>query len=163
MTNTTMTNSTLSDDYDVVPGHICPSCGTGHSLVREARDFTYTYRGRNTVIQAVHGEYCTACGEGFCDPDNRQDWQRMSDEMDAFSAQVDAEQRASIRAIRKRLHLNQKEAAALFGGGVNAFSEYERGVTQPHKSTVLLLTLLDKHPELLAEIRNAEPGTLVGR
>ena len=37
-------------------------------------------------------------------------------------------------------------------GGVNAFSEYERGKTQASKSTVLLLKLLDKHPELLKEI-----------
>lgn len=31
--------------------------------------------------------------------------------------------------------------------------EDERGKTQPHKSTVLLLKLLDKHPELLDEVR----------
>ena len=30
---------------------------------------------------------------------------------------------------------------------------YERGKTQPHKSTVLLFKLLDKHPDLLAELR----------
>nr|WP_255305440.1 type II toxin-antitoxin system MqsA family antitoxin [Acidithiobacillus ferrivorans] len=42
----------------------------------------------------------------------------------------------------------------LFGGGASAFSEYERGKTQPHKSTVLLLSLLEKHPELIGEIRH---------
>jgi len=57
-----------------------------------------------------------------------------------------------VRVWRKRLGLTQKRAADLFGGGINAFSEYERGKTQPSKSTVLLLKLLDKHPELLKEI-----------
>ena len=33
--------------------------------------------------------------------------------------------------------------------------EYERGIRQPAKSTVLLLKLLDRHPELLAEVRLA--------
>jgi HTH-type transcriptional regulator/antitoxin MqsA len=58
----------------------------------------------------------------------------------------------SLRAIRKKLGLKQAEAGRLFGGGVSAFSDYERGKTQPHKSTVLLLKLLDRHPELLKEL-----------
>ena len=49
--------------------------------------------------------------------------------------------------IRMRQHLQTQ------GGGVTAFSEYERGKTQPHKSTVLLLELLGKHPELMQEVR----------
>ncbi len=43
----------------------------------------------------------------------------------------------------------------MIGGGVNAFSEYERGVRQPAKSTVLLLKLLDQHPDLLPEVQAA--------
>jgi len=50
------------------------------------------------------------------------------------------------------------QMAGLFGGGASAFSEYERGKTQPHKSTVLLLRLLDRHPELLSELVR-EPAT----
>lgn len=57
-----------------------------------------------------------------------------------------------MRVTRKKLGLRQAEAGALFGGGASAFSEYERGKTQPHKSTVKLLKLLDRHPELLAEV-----------
>lgn len=52
-------------------------------------------------------------------------------------------------------HIKQSEAAALFGGGVNAFSEYERGIRKPGKSTLLLLKVLGQHPELLGEIRAA--------
>ncbi len=78
--------------------------------------------------------------------------------MDAFSAEADRELAASLRAIRKKLGLKQVEAGRLFGGGINAFSEYGRGKTQPHKSTVLLLNLLHKHPELLQEQRNRKEG-----
>uniref|UniRef100_UPI0001C2FA74 HTH-type transcriptional regulator MQSA (ygiT/b3021) n=1 Tax=Escherichia coli (strain K12) TaxID=83333 RepID=UPI0001C2FA74 len=58
-----------------------------------------------------------------------------------------------IVKVRKKLSLTQKEASEIFGGGVNAFSRYEKGNAQPHPSTIKLLRVLDKHPELLNEIR----------
>jgi HTH-type transcriptional regulator/antitoxin MqsA len=139
--------------YVMVPAHVCPACGESGSLVREVRDLPFEYRGESIVIEAVHGEFCTACGEGFADTGYPADWKRMADAMVAFAERVDADSAAALRATRKKLGLRQAEAGKLFGGGVSAFSEYERGKTQPHKSTVLLLKLLDKHPELLEEIR----------
>mgnify|MGYP001794114861 CR=1 FL=1 len=58
-----------------------------------------------------------------------------------------------VASVRKKLRLSQGAAAKLFGGGVNAFSRYETGAGVPPVSLVLLLHLLDKHPELLDEIR----------
>lgn len=141
--------------YAVIPARICAACGASDSLVAEARDIPFEYRGQSTVICAVHGMFCTACGEGFADPDHPADWRRMSGDAHAFARQVDAATAAEMRGIRRKLGLKQAEAGKLFGGGVSAFSEYERGKTQPHKSTVLLLKLLDKHPELLDEVRTA--------
>jgi HTH-type transcriptional regulator/antitoxin MqsA len=48
---------------------------------------------------------------------------------------------------------NQREAAEIFGGGVNAFSRYENGRTRPPLALVKLLRVLDRHPDLLAEVR----------
>lgn len=143
------------DGYAVIPAHICAACGVNNSLVLEVRDVPFEYRGKSTVINAVHGTFCTACGEGFADPDHPADWRRLSDEIHAFTQQVDAATAVEMRAMRKKLGLRQADAGKLFGGGVSAFSEYERGKTQPHKSTVLLLKLLNKHPELLDEVRAA--------
>lgn len=36
---------------------------------------------------------------------------------------------AFITRVRKQLSLDQREAAEIFGGGVNAFSRYENGKT----------------------------------
>lgn len=58
-----------------------------------------------------------------------------------------------IEAVRKKLSLDQREAAEIFGGGVNAFSRYETGKTKPPLALVKLLKVLDRHPELLAEVR----------
>ena len=64
--------------------------------------------------------------------------------------------RKSVRLLcvvrKKKLGLNQAQAGQLFGGGATAFSDYDRGKTQPHKSTLLLLKLLDRHPDLLEEL-----------
>lgn len=58
-----------------------------------------------------------------------------------------------ITNVRKKLALDQREAAEIFGGGVNAFSRYENGKTRPPLALVKLLKVLDRHPELLNEIR----------
>ena len=55
--------------------------------------------------------------------------------------------------MRKKLRLDQREAADIFGGGVNAFSRYENGKTKPPLALVKLLKVLDRHPELLKEVR----------
>jgi len=41
------------------------------------------------------------------------------------------------------------------GGGVNAFSRYENGKTKPPLALVKLLRVLEKHPDLLDEVRAA--------
>ena len=60
-----------------------------------------------------------------------------------------------IVSVRKKLDLDQREAAEIFGGGVNAFSRYENGKTKPPLALVKLLKVLDRHPDLLAEVRGA--------
>jgi len=57
--------------------------------------------------------------------------------------------------VRRKLDLDQRQAAELFGGGVNAFSRYENGKTKPPLALVKLLKLLDRHPDLLNEVRSS--------
>ena len=78
-------------------------------------------------------------------------------EMRAFSKQVNAAivDPAFIAGVRKKLALDQREAAEIFGGGVNAFSRYENGKTKPPLALVKLLKVLDRHPDLLNEIKAA--------
>lgn len=58
-----------------------------------------------------------------------------------------------IAGVRKKLALDQREAAEIFGGGVNAFSLYETGKTRPPVALMKLFKLLDKHPELMEKVR----------
>jgi HTH-type transcriptional regulator/antitoxin MqsA len=56
-------------------------------LVRDQRDLPYTYKGESTVIPAVTGEFCPACGEAVLEADESQ---RVSEAMLAFNQQVNA-------------------------------------------------------------------------
>lgn len=60
-----------------------------------------------------------------------------------------------ISRVRKKLALDQREASEIFGGGVNAFSRYENGKTRPPLALIKLLKVLERHPELLSEVRAA--------
>jgi HTH-type transcriptional regulator/antitoxin MqsA len=131
----------------------CPICAAAE-LAHGTRDLPYTYKGETTAIPAVAGDYCPACGENVLDAAESA---RVSAAMLAFNRQVNASivDPGFIVRVRKKLALDQREAAEIFGGGVNAFSRYENGKTRPPLALVKLLKVLDRHPELLDEIRVA--------
>ena len=56
-----------------------------------------------------------------------------------------------IVSVRKKLALDQHEAAEIFGGGINAFSRYENGKTRPPLGLVKQFKVLDRHPDLLGD------------
>ena len=131
----------------------CPVCGAAE-LVHDTRDVPYTYKGETTVIPAVTADFCPACDESITD---MAETDRVMREMQAFNKQVNAAivDPSFIVHVRKKLALGQREAADLFGGGINAFSRYENGKTKPPLALVKLFKLLDKHPDLLNELTSS--------
>ncbi len=129
----------------------CPNCEKP-TLIKVQRDMPYTYKGAKTVLADVKGEWCPVCGEALLDLEESA---RISRDMTNFNKRVNAElfSAQEIAAVRERLRLTQQEAAQIFGGGVNAFSRYENGKTKPPLALVKLLRLLDRHPDLLEELR----------
>ena len=131
----------------------CPDCGVAE-LIHDTRDLPYIYKGENTVIPTVTAQFCPACGESVTD---MAETERVMREMQAFNKQVNSAivDPSFIVDVRKKLDLGQREAAEIFGGGINAFSRYENGKTKPSLALVKLLKVLDKHPDLLEEVRTA--------
>lgn len=131
----------------------CPTCAAVE-LIHDTRDVTYVYKGESTVIPGVTGDFCPACDESILDAAESR---RTMELMQEFNKQVNASivDPGFITKVRKKLALDQREAAEIFGGGVNAFSRYENGKTRPPLALVKLLKVLDRHPELLNEIRTA--------
>ena len=102
----------------------CPVCHQGE-MVSGIKDIPYTFRGRKTVLKGIHGLYCVHCEESIM---NKEESDAFMAQVKAFRASVNAETVAPefIVKVRKK---------------------------QPHPSTIKLLRVLDKHPELLNEIR----------
>lgn len=130
----------------------CLQCDDGTALVHGARDMVAAVDRVEVVVDRVRGWHCPVCGE--CEFDDGEGG-RYSAALEAARERADRERIEEIRTIRKQLRLTQADAAELFGGGVNAFSEYERGKTRPHKATMVLLRLLGERPELLEDVRRS--------
>ncbi len=131
----------------------CPACAAAN-LVHDTRDIPYTYKGESTILPSVTGDYCPACDEAIFEAVESR---RISAFMREFTKQVNASivDPEFIIRVRKKLQLDQKQAAEIFGGGVNAFSRYETGKAKPPVALVKLFRVLDRHPDLLDEIRAA--------
>ena len=129
--------------------HLCLNCEKA-DMVRGKQDKVVEYRGKQITVSAVDGWHCPACGESeFA----RGEGKRYAAAVEQFREAIDRQESAELARIRKKLKLSQKEAAVIAGGGVNAFTRYEHGKSKPVAAVVNLFRLLDKHPELVDEIR----------
>jgi HTH-type transcriptional regulator/antitoxin MqsA len=127
----------------------CPACGGG--MMRAIQDLRYVYKGRPLLVPALDALVCVACGEAlFATP---EDGARYDTAIRSHIAAVNLASAPDLRAIRKRLKLTQAEAGRIFGGGVTAFSRYERGEVKPPVALVKFFQVLDRHPDLLAELK----------
>ena len=126
----------------------CPFCESGY-LERKTIFETYRYQGQELKIEQT-GEFCNVCEEGIL---NADDLKATDKTIRIFKAKVNGLLLPDeLRQIRKKLALTQKQAADLCGGGVNAFSRYERGETTPVKAVSNLFKLLNNHPDFLKEL-----------
>jgi HTH-type transcriptional regulator / antitoxin MqsA len=129
-------------------GHLCLNCEQA-DMVRRKKDAVIAYRGHQSIVRALDGWHCPACGEiEFAGKEG----ERYAQVLEKLRSKVDAEEAAELVRIRKKLGLSQRRAAEIAGGGVNAFSRYENGKAKPVAAVVNLFRLLDKHPELMDEI-----------
>ena len=127
-------------------GQPCALCAQGmlHDGIQTQEQ---RYKGQIFSSQ-VRGAFCDHCKDGFVEYDAAEETAWL-----AFRNQVDAAQATELARIRKKLRLTQQEAAQLAGGGKNAFSRYERGQAKPVAAVLHLFRLLDKHPDLLGELK----------
>jgi len=126
----------------------CPLCG---EVAQEHRvkPMEYTYKNVSFIINQP-AAWCDACGEGIID---NKDSNTVAHLIQEEKARIDGLLTPSeIKHVRQQLKLTQKQAAAIFGGGINAFNRYEQGKLPIPRPLSLLLTILHNHPNQLNEI-----------
>lgn len=128
----------------------CAECESRKDMVRfKDEAFTIKHAGMTTKVEGLSGWRCAGCDEVEFDAASAR---RYAAAGDALVLRDRERQSKEIRRIRRKLGLSQVAAARLTGGGHNAFSRYERGEAAPLPAVVNLFRLLDKHPELLADL-----------
>jgi HTH-type transcriptional regulator/antitoxin MqsA len=126
----------------------CPACGNPE-MVTKIQDETLSYGGQSLTLHAMKGDFCPACGDGMWDGES---YLRYTAAQSAIIRAVKGDVSADIRRIRKNLKLTQTELSEVVGIGKVAFSRYERGESKPSNPLVKLLKLVERHPDLLAEM-----------
>lgn len=113
----------------------CPICGAGQAAARLVK-VANEYKGHSEEL-TFHMLECEACGSEFAGQLEARDNKRA---VVAFRKRIDGVlSGAEIRALREQYHINQSQAAVLFGGGPVAFSKYENDeVTQAESMDKLL-------------------------
>jgi putative zinc finger/helix-turn-helix YgiT family protein len=131
---------------------VCPICEAAELAPRVVTE-SLNYKGESLRVEGIEVSECPACGESLVTPSQaKRNAVRFADAKrfhDGLLASQD------IIAWRKRLGLTQAAAARLLGGGVNAWSKYERGEVLQSRPMDLLMRVTSMVPEarsiLLAE------------
>lgn len=124
---------------------ICPICGEGH-LEHRVEKNSVEYNGQTALLDSQYS-VCDLCGSEQASHNQTRNNKRA---MVAFKKQVDGLLMGSeLRALRLRLRITQRQAAAIFGGGPVAFSKYESDDVMQSEAMDKLLRLADKFPEAL--------------
>lgn len=129
-----------------------PSCPeTGQPLFRDARPRTVTYKGHEATFD-MPGWYCDASDRSI---HTGSDMKVADRALNRLKAQVEGLlDPEAVRRIRKRLHLTQKDAGRLIGGGPNAFQKYESGEVVVSHPMMSALLLLDRDPSGLSVLKH---------
>jgi len=132
---------------------ICPICETG-SLSKQVH--TGEIRYHNQAVQVPDLEYsqCSNCG---ADPVLADQAKRNQVRFSDVRRKIDGLLSSSdIRKARRYLGLTQHAAANVFGGGLNAFSKYERGEVIQSKAMDKLIRLSCRYPDAWKYLNSIE-------
>jgi HTH-type transcriptional regulator/antitoxin MqsA len=144
MSMTTRTTKTLPETMT--------SPETGETLTRGVRPFVVAYRVESVTVD-LPGYYPLGDGDGV---HVGKDMRVVDEALRAIKEKVEGvPSPATIRRVRAKLKLSQRQAGALLKVGANAFDKYERGLVEPSGPTSQLLRVLDRHPEIADELATA--------
>jgi len=124
--------------------NICPICETG-TLSDQVHVGEIQYRQQVIRVPELEFSRCDSCG---ADPvqakQAKRNQVRYSDAKRTTDGLLSS---ADIRTARRYLGLTQHAASSVFGGGLNAFSKYERGEVIQSEAMDKLIRLTCRYPE----------------
>lgn len=119
-------------------------------MFRDVRPITIAYKAHQSTFD-MPGWYCDASDESI---HNGEDMKISDRALNRLKAQIEGLlEPEAVRRIRKRLHLTQKDAGRLIGGGPNGFQKYESGDVVVSRAVMSALLLLERDPSGLSVLK----------
>lgn len=119
-------------------------------MFRDVRPITIAYKAHQSTFD-MPGWYCDASDESI---HNGEDMRISDRALNRLKAQIEGLlEPEAVRRIRKRLHLTQKDAGRLIGGGPNGFQKYESGDVVVSRAVMSALLLLERDPSGLSVLK----------
>lgn len=120
---------------------ICPACEQG-VLAPSSNTEMLAYGGVELAVQGIQYSVCPVCGEEVVlEAQSKKNELRYADAKRVHDGLLTSKE---IVAWRQNLGLSQQDAALLLGGGLNAFSKYERGEVIQSRSMDLLIRVSEQ-------------------
>jgi HTH-type transcriptional regulator/antitoxin MqsA len=125
---------------------------TGRLLRRDVRQTTVDYLGRRKIIDLPgwYPEDPRHNDDAILENADARVLDRAFNELKAAAEGLPTPD--DVRRIRRRLHLSQRNASEILGGGPRAFQKYESGEVVVSRPMANLLLLLDRDPSRLKEL-----------
>lgn len=110
--------------------NVCSICKIESKIIKD--DETILYKGQNLNVKGLSFYECPKCEEQFVDSNlDKENSILIREAKKAFDGLLSA---GEIYKLRGKLKITQHEASKIFGGGLNAFSKYERGEVSQSES-----------------------------
>lgn len=127
---------------------ICPVCDKGHMIAHSDGTHKFKYQRRNYVVDGIHYAKCDNCHTSGYLPGQLTHNKLLIENFQRNLVSIISP--SQILLLREKYSLTQEKASKIFGGGVNAFSRWERGIIVPAESTAkLMLLALDDEQVLI--------------
>jgi len=135
-----------------IQNYSCPVCDEGQLVAYDNGVFNLLYNRKNYSVNGMLYSQCDNCGIKTYLPD----------QLDANKLKVEAFQLelaeyispSQILMLREKYELTQSQASEIFGGGVNAFSKWERGEVVPSTAAAKLMKLAMDNVDFMQNLVN---------
>jgi HTH-type transcriptional regulator / antitoxin MqsA len=136
---------------------VCPMCDFPGAEERTYSE-TVVHEGRKIEVKGVRHYVCPKCDSEFMD--DQQSRQNLVLAQSALGETPRYVLPNQIKQWREQIGLTQREAAMLFGGGINAFSKYENGTIVQTDAMDNLLWITMRYPGLICDLATRHHMTL---
>ncbi|EIK94550.1 XRE family transcriptional regulator [Pseudomonas sp. M47T1] len=128
----------------------CLHCDTANGMVQfDSRTLDVEYKNLKRAVHRLSGWECQSCQEIVFDGDSANRHAEAGDQLIEDAQQAVA---AKMKRVRKKIGFTQAVAVRLrSGGGHNAFSRSKRADAPPPQALIVLMSLLDRHPDPVEE------------